>query len=1234
MIENVKKFIWQSLRFAAVFLLMLFFSFIDFVPYLPQILQETKLAQNLKVKEARAAGPAFRAASAKAAGTGAVTPALPTGVAANDIVILVATTIAGGTMTITANGSITTWTALTGSPIDVTGGEKLWVWWGLYSSGSTGPTVTPGSDHSVAATFAYSGANTSAPIDVSATGSEATSDTSFSFATGISSSVNETKAIVVYTSGTDSNTGQGGTPANTSLTTVTLRAEYNTTSGGGGGFVFADGDKATAGTLGTWTDTMVTATPKAYIAFNLKPPANAAPNTPTRDEPLDGANTGTLTPVLKTTATDPNSDDVQYKIEIATNSTFTTGLQTFNQTASQTGWSGQNSGGGTRYTSGTQGVYTVQTALTCGTTYYWRSYAIDPLGTNTWSGTQGTNQTFNSAACGPDATSYDNTSEAGTTLDFSACNNCGGSVSQQITITGTTFGTVSAGSRANCAGGAGTGCMRIADYTIPDANVTAWTDTSITIVIPAAITTLGGSGTTCATAGANGICVTAAGVNDTSGALAFFVYPRITSLSPTASTGAKEGDTITVSGDKFGSSAGTLEFINCGTASATGGTWADGSLTNFTVPAGITDSDDACDVQVTQTGASGKATSTAGTSFGNYVILPQITSYTATSTNAAREYSSSDVDGLVQIEGNHFGTSEGAGDKVEFTGGFGTVLATVHTGSITGSPCTVAGWAAAGTSVCVQVPTGISDSVYTGTVTLTRDTSYSHTGSPTFRVLPRITLLDPSSGMPNDKIKIAGNHLCQTGTCPTTSRNTSNNQVEFGTTQAADTADGDDFFNSGGTPCSTLTTAWNHGEICVAVPTSTPTGNQPIKVTSTDGVIVRTSLATNFTRSSSVPNSPTNLQQFMSAGYPEIAVGGAASSTTIKFEGDISAGTSITMALEIEVKPVATAFNGIQSGTTTPVTGTSYANQSVNISGFSDATQYHWRARTVNTNTYEGSAWVAFGANPSGDGSSDGSPANKDFEVDTTAPSPSSVTATNITDVNADITWNTGEAATRYVGYGTSCAGGASAETVFNNMSSKAGTPDATSTSPHSVTLSGLSANTTYQYKVRAVDSAGNAAYDPSGTTCSNFTTAAAQTRIMKTLDIFIQQATTTTLSSAFPVTFDVFIAESNTGRSNITIRSAFVEVWGISYVTSGNITVGVNFQAGLTPAGNTDYTVSPGAANTPVFWTITKQATGLNWDCTGCTDVSNTLDVTTTGAGVTTSILGARIYVTYNYVP
>lgn len=126
--------------------------------------------------------------------------------------------------------------------------------------------------------------------------------------------------------------------------------------------------------------------------------ANIAPAVPTLDSPINGATAVSRTPTLQTTTTDINIDYLRYKIELCTNLAMTTGCQTFDQTSSQTGWSGQNTETNTAYVSGMQASYTISTPLNYNSTYYWRSYAIDPNGTNVWTNTQAAPFSFTTLA--------------------------------------------------------------------------------------------------------------------------------------------------------------------------------------------------------------------------------------------------------------------------------------------------------------------------------------------------------------------------------------------------------------------------------------------------------------------------------------------------------------------------------------------------------------------------------------------------------------------------------------------------------------------------------------------------------------------------------------------------------------------------------------------------------------------------------------------------------------------
>ena len=99
--------------------------------------------------------------------------------------------------------------------------------------------------------------------------------------------------------------------------------------------------------------------------------------------------------------------------------------------------------------------------------------------------------------------------------------------------------------------------------------------------------------------------------------------------------------------------------------------------------------------------------------------------------------------------------------------------------------------------------------------------------------------------------------------------------------------------------------------------------------------------------------------------------------------------------------------------------------------------------------------------------------------LDTTAPTISGRTATNITGSSAQITWTTNEAATSRVEYGLT--------TSYGSLT----TLDATLVTAHSVALTGLAPNTTYNYRVRSIDAAGNEAISANSTFR---TTAAADT--------------------------------------------------------------------------------------------------------------------------------------------
>ena len=95
--------------------------------------------------------------------------------------------------------------------------------------------------------------------------------------------------------------------------------------------------------------------------------------------------------------------------------------------------------------------------------------------------------------------------------------------------------------------------------------------------------------------------------------------------------------------------------------------------------------------------------------------------------------------------------------------------------------------------------------------------------------------------------------------------------------------------------------------------------------------------------------------------------------------------------------------------------------------------------------------------------------------LDTTAPTISSVAASGITSSSASITWTTSEPSTSRVEYGLTTSFGSSTPLDSNLVTA------------HAVTVSGLAPSTTYRYRVRSIDAAGNERVGSNGT----FTTAA-----------------------------------------------------------------------------------------------------------------------------------------------
>jgi len=120
-----------------------------------------------------------------------------------------------------------------------------------------------------------------------------------------------------------------------------------------------------------------------------------------------------------------------------------------------------------------------------------------------------------------------------------------------------------------------------------------------------------------------------------------------------------------------------------------------------------------------------------------------------------------------------------------------------------------------------------------------------------------------------------------------------------------------------------------------------------------------------------LPNQPTSLKQWDSVGATEIPIGGITDENTVLFDGVVSDPDNDDVQLEVEVRPLGTAFTDTPTCTSGPAVP-SGSTASATCTGLADG-QYHWQARAKDSNDATG-PWLSAGGNPE---------TSPDFEVRT-----------------------------------------------------------------------------------------------------------------------------------------------------------------------------------------------------------------------------------------------------------
>ncbi len=211
--------------------------------------------------------PSWRANGGFSHDTASVTPALPTGHVAQDILLLVTETSGNaivapaGYVEVTGSNQVTTTTV-----------TRMQCFWKRDNGAEAAPTVAAISDHIGAIIHAISGCEIIGnPWNITAGGIEDVSDASMSI-TGMTTTLNNCLIVGICTTETDAVSARFASEAAANLGSLAERSDDSTNNGDGGGIGVWTGTLATAGPTGTITANVTNSSRKAFMQIALKEP--------------------------------------------------------------------------------------------------------------------------------------------------------------------------------------------------------------------------------------------------------------------------------------------------------------------------------------------------------------------------------------------------------------------------------------------------------------------------------------------------------------------------------------------------------------------------------------------------------------------------------------------------------------------------------------------------------------------------------------------------------------------------------------------------------------------------------------------------------------------------------------------------------------------------------------------------------------------------------------------------
>lgn len=209
--------------------------------------------------------PTYVGVGTVASGTGTVVPGLPSGLEADDVMILLVETCE------THAATVAGWAAAPDSPQSTTR-TRLSVFWKRFVVGDTAPTVSDSGDHQIGRIIAFRGVSTTGnPFNTTAGGVENVEDVTGSVP-GSTTTVDNCMVVAACSTKQDAvSTAEFSGWINSTLVSITERMDNCTDAGEGGGFGLAHGVKDVAGAYNATLVTLANASEKAMWSGALTP---------------------------------------------------------------------------------------------------------------------------------------------------------------------------------------------------------------------------------------------------------------------------------------------------------------------------------------------------------------------------------------------------------------------------------------------------------------------------------------------------------------------------------------------------------------------------------------------------------------------------------------------------------------------------------------------------------------------------------------------------------------------------------------------------------------------------------------------------------------------------------------------------------------------------------------------------------------------------------------------------